>query len=360
MNIAFLHSSLNAGGAEATISKLSGYFIKMGCSVTIVLTSPDGHRHYDVPPGVQIYPIENQHAGGLPQKLLSYFKLLFKIRSILRKTAPDIIICMNSAIVVECVLSTLGLPVKRIGAERANPYESNRRSPAYRLKRIFANFCDGYVFQTQRAAGFYSSRVNRRMRVIQNGIAPIPWNRYQPDSKKVVAVGRLHEVKDYPMMIEAFSSACSQGEYTLHIYGDGPQKASLQELIRRMHVEDKVFLEGKTKDVPSVLKEACLFLLSSKHEGMPNALMEAMAYGLPCISTDCCMGPAELIQSGVNGILVPVGDRAAMSAAIRSQLEDRNQRIAISQQAFRINQSNSIDKIGKQWMGYINEIYTNK
>ena len=131
-------------------------------------------------------------------------------------------------------------------------------------------------------------------------------------------------------MIEAFANVADQIEESLWIYGDGPLKNGLSSLIEQYGLQDRVFLPGATTNVPAVLASAEIFVLSSDYEGLPNALMEAMAMGLPCISTDCpCGGPRALMEHSQK-FLIPVGDRSALAQAIFSLATDKNLREAAS------------------------------
>ena len=121
------------------------------------------------------------------------------------------------------------------------------------------------------------------------------------------------------MLIRAFTDAVRSTEYesvTLEIYGDGELEMKLKKLVRKLGMEGRISIPGRTKAPPEKYAASDAFVLSSDFEGQPNALMEAMFAGLPCISTDCPDGPSDLIEDGVSGLLVPVGDQDAMRDAL--------------------------------------------
>jgi len=357
MRIAFLHSSLRAGGAERTIVKLSNNFISVGNEVCIILTSPDEIK-YTINQGVKLYELYNPHKKSTFDSIVAYLRLLKKTRKTLKEAKPDVLICMNSSSVIEGVISSIGLNIKVIGSERSNPYLSLQGTIWYVLKKIFANFTDGYVFQTERASKFYSFLVQRKMCVIENSIESYEGiNPYCSDNKIIVAIGRLHDVKGYPVLIKAISLMPKKyAEYKLYIYGEGSNREMLQNIIEQFNLQDRVQLKGYTSAVSDILKRGCIYVLSSYHEGMPNALMEAMSYGLPCVSTDCAMGPRELIDDGVNGLLVPVGDSEKLSLTIQRLIDNISLRENLSHNAFQINDTHNINKIGGLWIEYLYKV----
>ncbi len=146
-----------------------------------------------------------------------------------------------------------------------------------------------------------------------------PWGAEDGDLFRVVAAGRLHHQKGFDVLIRAASLLVHQhGLHRLrvHILGQGPEEAALRQLIRSERLEDVVRLEGHQNNAAAWFRHSHLFCLSSRYEGMPNTLMEAMACGVPVVSTDCPSGPAEILAAGSYGALVPTDDAAALAAAI--------------------------------------------
>ena len=134
------------------------------------------------------------------------------------------------------------------------------------------------------------------------------------------------------------------------MYGDGPDKAKYEKLIKELGMEEKVILFGRVENVSERLKDVEIFVLTSKFEGMPNALIEAMATGLPCISTDCGGGgAAALIENGVNGILIKQNDENAYVEALHKLADDENLRIEMGKEAYKINEKLDIEKIATMW-----------
>jgi glycosyltransferase involved in cell wall biosynthesis len=131
----------------------------------------------------------------------------------------------------------------------------------------------------------------------------------------------------------------------------------LEDLVRAKNLMDRVELAGSIDDVAGHICNARIFALTSNTEGMPNTIIEAMAVGLPVVSTDCpCGGPAELIEDGVNGLLVPVGDAFALADAFRKILEDDALEQSLGENAAKITQKLSPDKVNKEWRDYLNSL----
>src|SRR5699024_245151 len=185
---------------------------------------------------------------------------------------------------------------------------------------IFFRFIDGFVFQTEGAKSYFSKTIQNKGIVINNPVF-IKYNDFNlPDKRRkvIVNVGRLHTQKNQTLLINAFKNISNYfPEYKLEIYGEGPLEYKLENQIKALDLTDKVTLKGTTNDLFAEIVDASLFVLSSDYEGMPNALMEAMALGLPCISTNCRPGGAsELINDGKNGKITPIGSTEHLSHAM--------------------------------------------
>ena len=140
--------------------------------------------------------------------------------------------------------------------------------------------------------------------------------------KVVISVGRLAKQKNFPLLLKAFSLVVERVDACLIIVGEGSERAELEELINELGLKDRVDLPGYRENVHPYVARSDLFVLSSDFEGMPNALVEAIAVGVPVVSTDCLSGPGEILQQGEGGLLVPVGDADALSDAIVDGLQD--------------------------------------
>ena len=224
------------------------------------------------------------------------------------------------------------------------------------LGKYLLPLADGCIFQTEQAKHWFPERLQNKSRVIPNAVKPVFFEvDPQPVPGRVITCGRLHPQKNHKLLIDAFLDAAADiPEAELLIYGEGELRQEMEAYIAEKCEAQRVKLMGNTSDVPGVLANAACFVLSSDYEGMPNALMEAMAAGVPCISTDCpCGGPEMLIENGKSGLLVPVGDRDALTAAIRKVLTDAEAAQQLGKEARSAAENFLPEKIFAQWRQYL-------
>ena len=206
---------------------------------------------------------------------------------------------------------------------------------------------------------WFPESLQKKSRIIVNAVNPAFFGveRY-PERGLIVTCGRLNEQKNHDMLIRSFLEVSKYHPHAkLHIYGEGALKNRLQELIDENNLNDKVELCGSTNNVAGVLSRASVFVMSSDYEGMPNALMEAMASGVPCVSTDCpCGGPHMLINDKINGLLVPVGDKVSLANAIQTLLSDTDYAEEIGKNAKGKAFEFSPDIIFGEWRKYVDTI----
>lgn len=164
-----------------------------------------------------------------------------------------------------------------------------------------------------------------------------------------MTMGRLHSQKNHELLIRSFAKfSQTHPSHTLHIYGKDYGECRLQSLIEKLSLSDKVFLEGFVDDVHSAIADAEQFVLSSDYEGTPNALLEAMMMGLPCISTDF-EGIREMLGDSGACVLTPVGDESSLAEAMSSLVDDPVLRSQLSMKGMIFAENYSLDKVIPQW-----------
>jgi glycosyltransferase involved in cell wall biosynthesis len=179
------------------------------------------------------------------------------------------------------------------------------------------------------------------------------------DYEKIIStVGRLNKQKNYDMLLHAFERFQQvHDDYILKIYGVGEEEEHLKKLTKTLNIEGKVFFEGFRTDIHYVLKKTGMFVMSSDYEGLSNALLEAMAMGIPCISTDSPPGGARMvIQHGENGLLVPVGDVEELAQSMKYLVEHSQEAQIMGNNALKLREQCEINHICNQWMKLIQQI----
>jgi glycosyltransferase involved in cell wall biosynthesis len=218
---------------------------------------------------------------------------------------------------------------------------------------------DGVVFQPNHAQQYFDKSITEHSKIILNPIKNDIYDIfYEGERKNIVTAGRLTSMKNQLMLIDAFSRISNLTDDNLLIYGQGNYYDILKNRINELKMDNRIFLMGNSDKLHEEIKSAKMFVLSSDLEGLPNALMEAMALGLPCISTDCQGGGARMvIENDENGFLVPVGDVDALAEKIKYLLSlSQEERDKIGKNARKSAENFKADVVCQKWESYIKEL----
>ena len=361
MKIAFMYGNMLRGGAQRVISCLASYCAQMGDAVTI-LTLDGGGSDYELAPEVRLMGLNV--AGDSANKLDSAKRFLSterKLRDWMREEAPDAVLAFSTKLSMQLWLARLfgTQKCRMICSERANP-AFRSKSAAIGMEHLLLKKADGFIFQTERVKALFPERLQKIGTVIHNGLfsEDIPEEVIafaDRDHKAICAVGRLdNDQKAYDVLLEAFALFHkSHPEHVLNIFGRGVDEPVLRKLIAQLGLEENVILHGNRPHVIREIRDMGMFVMTSRYEGMPNALIEAMACGLPCVCTDCDFGPAELIRDGESGLLVPVDDVAAIAAAMERIADEPALAGKLSRGALEIRQTHGREEICGQYRDYI-------
>lgn len=351
MKIGFLIYSLGGGGAERVVSNLANELKKRGEEVFIYTFDSAGVCAYDLNAGISVRNCFIKEEGGSVSRIL---KKIFLLRRRLREDSVDVLLAFMISM-IPYALFTKPFKTRVIGSERTNPVLHNRKDRL--IIRFLSPFCDGFVFQTERAQGFYPKKVREAAIVIGNPVISDIDRKDKKEGIHICAAGRKEIHKDFPTLLKAFAIFNQKyPDSKLTIFGNKELQDSLQEQICELGIQNNILFHGFVKNLVSELTSYTIFLFSSKAEGMPNVLMEAMAAGLPCISTDCEYGPRELIQDNNNGILVRVGDYEGMARAMERLCTDIGLRMRLGVNAEKIKLEYSQKKITEKYLKYIEKI----
>ena len=356
MKLTLFIDSLYGGGAERVICNLANYLAECGQQVEI-LTMAETEQSYDLNENISLQtllPIKERRG-----KLWNFCFRFFRFIRYLVWEKKDVYIVMLPKTIIMLLMFKWLTKAKIIASERADP--TMYPKVISRLLKKYASRADGWVFQTKDARKWYEKSIQKCQAIIipnainSSFIRPL----YIGPKRNVVAsAGRLVKQKNFELLIRAFSLvALDYPEYNLVIYGEGNEKEELNRLIFQLGLEKRIFLPGNIKNIAEEMEKNSLFVLPSDFEGMPNALMEAMALGLPCISTDCpCGGPRFLIQNGINGLLVPVKDESKMAEALKEVLSNSEKAKDLGIQASKIIEKLAPAIIYAQWENFIKNI----
>lgn len=356
MDLTFFIGSLSGGGAEKVACYLASYLSDKQHHITI-LTMDDGAPQYQLSDNISIVPLitRDERKGFLYNMILR----MRRFRNYLMTTETD------GYIVFLPILIILSLFFRRFSKSPMIMAERNMPSQYSSYKRFFLKCfwkkADAWCFQTEEQLNWYpKGMLQLPTCVIPNAInQDINFDNNEVGIKKeIVSAGRLTNQKNQILLIKAFKEISSKNpDYTLVIYGKGPLRDVLSEEIHKLGLENRVILYGHCNDVIEKIKSAEMFVLSSEFEGMPNALMEAMALGLPCISTDCEGGGAKfLIKNNENGILVPRNNVKALAEAMQRLIENKEFASHIGGKAKEIRCRLAPDVIYSQWESFIKNI----
>jgi glycosyltransferase involved in cell wall biosynthesis len=294
--------------------------------------------------------------------LLQNVHRISALRSALRSVAPEAIISLIERTNVLTLLATRGLAVPVLICERIDPRAHGVQMVWAALRRLTYSWADALVVQTNSVLSWAGRELGaRRVLAIPN---PVPHPATSVcdsvptiSGSLVVAMGRLVRQKGFDMLLRAAATALPRhSDWSLVILGDGPERGHLERLIIELGLRERVTLPGWQAQPGKILRHAHLFVLSSRYEGFPNALCEAMASGVAVVSFACPSGPDEIIRDGVDGILVAPGDVAALASAMDELMADAKKRQAMGRRATEITQRYSEDRIMQMWDQLIDEV----
>ena len=318
--IVIITRNMVGGGAERVIAQLANYFVSQGKNCNII-TLNDDEVFYKLDPSISVLPVGEKSDSKVKDKLLRYRQ----VRKMVLQQKPDMVLSMPEEIGVYVLLALLGTKIPVYVSERNNPWVMPDVKVTRILRTLMYPFAKGLIFQTEMAKSFFPESIRRKGVVLSNPVDAqrIPEQHSGEREKVVVAAGRLSPQKNMPLLLKAFAAfSAKHPEYRLRIFGEGELREELTELAKSLNIAQKVEMPGRSTVLLEKMNSAAMFVLSSDYEGMPNVLLEAMCMGMPAISTDCPSGgPKELIEDGVNGLLIPVGDEAALCEAMEKMAD---------------------------------------
>lgn len=355
MKIAFIGYLHGAGGAERQIIMLANAMAEKGHDVHLIILV-ENKSQYKKSKNLKIYDLsEIELKKG--NKIINRFLALKKVLRIIK---PDISVHYWFQSVYFCAMMAKSITGRVIYSERGDPGDSEYRGLLGLVRRISLKKVDGFVFQSKGAQEYFNNTVINKSIVISNSVHKDIRKYKSPclyREKKIVNIGRLDSQKNQKLLINSFAAVLEKyPDYILEIYGEGKLKEDLEKQIENLNLQNKVFLKGVVKGILNSIYNASLFILSSDFEGMPNALMEAMALGIPSISTDCRPGGArEIINNGEDGFIVPIQDEKLLKEKILWCLSHKKEIEEMANKAFVNMKRFEAERIFNQWERFFRE-----
>lgn len=357
--VAFVISGLNAGGAERVVSNLANELIN-SFDITIILLykcTP----FYKLDERISLtYCTELYNPKPKAfQSLINHFKIFLSVLKILKENQIDLSIgfMTTSNIYLSIASKINGRPC--IISERIHPDHRKLNVFWHKIRHFSYKFARVLVVQTASIKEYFETFMQpENIIIIKNPLATELIEKreiYNSRENIILNVGSLTSQKHQDLLIKAFSNV-NNTDWKLVLVGDGELKSQYQNLIQSLNLEQKVTLVGNVSNVEDYYNSASIFAFLSRYEGFPNALTEAMYFGLPCISTDCPSGPSEIINSGINGFLIPVENQHELENRLNTLMRDENLRQKFSRSAMESTTEFLPQVINTVWKNIINQI----
>ncbi len=329
MKIMFVLAGLGAGGAERVVALISGEMIRRGYSVFVVsFDAADDPIYHAFHPQVEIVRLAIPAGGGsVLRGLQASYRRTAALRRLLKQHRPDAVLSFLTKINVLSVAASAGLDIPVVISERNNPAMQRAHPFWANAWRIAASRASAIVLQTDAIKALYPASIRSRAVVIPNPVIPPAKDSELHDGFALTAVGRLEWQKGFDLLIKAFSAVAPDNpNWTLTIWGEGAERSKLQSIVDQSGHADRITLAGNSQSPADWLEKASIFVLSSRYEGFPNVLLEAMSAGLPAISFRCDFGPEEIIDDGVSGLLVEPENIQKLAEALTKLMKNEELR----------------------------------
>lgn len=362
MKVAIIIHSMGAGGAERVSAQIANCWNDAGDEVHLITISGEAEEFYPLHETVKRHWIGlDSDSANFSEAIGGNINRVRALRKVLKRVRPDILVGMMTGAAVIALLASRGLNMRVIVSERTYP-------PCYPLgyiwellRRLTYPWAYRVVMQTTKGLNWLNRTIpaangvvipNQVSYPLPQGIPAVCVVDYVPvRTKMLLAVGRLDEGKQFDKVVEAFSRvASSYPDWHLVILGDGPERGRLHDAITRLGLGGRICMPGRVGNVGDWYIRADLYVMSSRFEGFPNSLAEAMAHGCAVVSYDCDTGPRDIIRHGVDGLLVsPVGDVDALEKSLNRLMKDEGLRKAMSEKAIEVRERFSSERVLSQW-----------
>jgi glycosyltransferase involved in cell wall biosynthesis len=362
MNVAFVISSLAAGGAQRVMSLLANHWAKAGHRVTLLAFSRPGiEPFFPLDSQVHYIPLGIEgESSSLIEGMYNNIRRVVRLRRAIRASAAQVVISFMDQENILTILATRPLEVPVIVSVRVDPLSSPTGGIWVFLRNRVYPLATRIVVQTLRVRQSFSKKLQDKVAIIPNPVLlppPITCPRQPATTHSMLAIGRLTEQKGFDVLIHAFSELFPRyPDWRLTILGDGPLRPDLERLRDNLGLVGLVEFPGEVKHIHQYLQYVDVFVLSSRYEGFPNSLCEAMACGLAVVATDCQSGPGEIIEDGINGLLAVPNDVHSLASCMDRLMSNEVERKRLGNNASRITERFEPGKILEMWESLVKEV----
>lgn len=351
MKIAFIIPSLLPGGAERVIVTLANKFSLNSSVILIVLFKTE--VFYSINQNVKVIFLHNEIKKSTSKlnAIIYNIQNIISIYNILKNENINTSISFTTTMNIYNILTTKFLKIKCIISERNNPIVTQLNLFLLTFRRLLYPFCDNLVVQSKFSKDYFKKILNSdKIKIIHNPINEdlLKYkNEYLQRENILLTVGRLEANKNHKLLLNAFSKI--KNDWKLILVGDGKLKDDLIKLSVDLKINDRVEFIGHSKEIYKFLNISSLFVFTSNSEGFPNVLLEAVAFNLPTISTNCNSGPSDLIIDNFNGFLTPVNSEKELIESLNLLMSDASLRHKFSINSKEIIKKFKIEVIYNEW-----------
>ena len=349
VKLLFLINALHTpGGTERVTTIIANLLTTCGYDTGIVCLHGGGKPFFALEPDVKLFYINPE---GFKNIYTGLFPNIHKLRQLYKRERPDFVIDVCSA------MSLMSIPASAGGITKVITWEHFNSNVDWNpvttpLSRKLAALCSTKIITlTRQDAKNYRKRYDaKNVITIPNPITIEASSPSPLTNKRVLAVGRFTPQKGFDLLLDAWSKVQSREDgWTLRIIGQGEMESQLRDAIRELGLSDSVEIIPSTHQITEEYRQASIYVLSSRFEGLPLVLIEAMAMGLPIISFDCETGPRDIVIDGLTGVLVKPGDTDQLATELDKLMQDEKRRAYYSENALKESQRFEPEAIVNKW-----------
>jgi len=353
IRVSFVIADLEGGGTQRVVSVMANAWVHAGRDVTVITFSTPETDFFVLNSMVRRISLNGQRRSpSVFSALFANFVRLLRLRRAIRDNGAPVVVGFIGQTNVLLILAALGLDMRVVVCERNDLFRQSIGVPWDWCRRRFYPVADVVTTNSREVLNRMRAFIDpHKLAYLPNPLIVPPGNeRDETVSSAVLAVGRLAWQKAYDVLIQAFALLQPEHpEWCLVILGEGEERQRLEDLMLNLNVDESVELRGRIADPFPIYRSAQIFVMPSRHEGMPNALIEAMSCGIAPIVSDATAGALEYVVHDVSGLVVPVDDAPALAAAIQRLIVDIPLRCRLGSEARKRVQGLSVEDVTPEW-----------